>query len=81
MGVNALFASTTSGLSRRLPNLDLTVFDTGLGVRVERHQVDDHDPLLLRFIGFRTGRRLYRPENFHMMKVAAKGKAKAMKKK
>lgn len=72
MGVNALFASTTAGLIRRIPKLDLTVFDTGLGVRVEQHQVDDHDPLSLRFIGFRTGRRFYRPENFEMMKVAAK---------
>ena len=72
MGVNALFASATSGLSRRLPNLDMTIFDTALGVRLEKHRVDDGEPIALRFIGFRTGRRFYRPENFSMMKAVAK---------
>ena len=72
MGVNALFASTASGLSRRLPNLDMTVFDTALGVRLEKHRVDDGEPIAMRFIGFRTGRRFYRPENFSMMKAVAK---------
>ena len=57
MGVNALFASATAGLVRRLPDLQITVFDTAKGVRSEKAWVDDRDPVLLRFIGFRTGRR------------------------
>ncbi|MAB72927.1 MAG: hypothetical protein CMJ54_10525 [Planctomycetaceae bacterium] len=72
MGVSALFASAVSGLSRRLPDLGVTVFDSGLGLRSESHQVDDADPIPLRFVGFRTGRRYYRSENIEFMKIAAK---------
>ncbi|MDG1360637.1 MAG: hypothetical protein P8P71_09365, partial [Phycisphaerales bacterium] len=50
----------------------MTVFDTALGVREEMHRVDDDAPVSLRFIGFRKGRRFYRPENFGMMKFVAK---------
>jgi len=57
MRVNAFFASVTAGLVRRLPDLQLTIFDTAKGVRSEKAWVDDRDPVLLRFIGFRTGRR------------------------
>ena len=75
MGVNALFASATAGLARRIPDLDMTVFDTALGVRSESHWVDDQDPVTMRFIGFRTGRRIYRPENLMFMQVARKAGA------
>jgi len=75
MGVNALFASATAGLVRRLPDLQITVFDTAKGVRYEKARVDDHEPVPLRFIGFRTGRRFYRPENLRFMQFAARAGA------
>ncbi|MCP4903545.1 MAG: polysaccharide pyruvyl transferase family protein, partial [bacterium] len=72
MGVSALFASATAGLNRRIPHLDLTIFDMRLGVRVEQHQVDNDEPLSMRFIGIRTGHRYYRAENLANMKYVAK---------
>ncbi len=72
MGVSALFASSTSGLVRRLPGLKMTVFDSWLGVREEAFKVDDQGPLSFRFIGFRTGQRFYRPENLQFMRLAAR---------
>ncbi|MAD20156.1 MAG: hypothetical protein CMJ52_08200 [Planctomycetaceae bacterium] len=71
MGVNALFASVTAGLVRRMPDLEMTVFDTLTGVREEDFRVDDQEPVAFRFIGFRIGRRVYRPENLRFMQLAA----------
>ena len=72
MGVSALFASATSGLVRRIPGLELTVFDSRLGVREESFRVDDQEPMSFRFIGFRLGRRFYRPENLRFMRLASR---------
>ncbi len=72
MGVSALFASVISGLHRRLPGLEMSVFDTMQGNRLLKYQVDDQEPIELRVIGYRTGRRFHRPENLQAMRVAAK---------
>ena len=72
MGVSALFASVSSGLYRRLPGLEMSVFDTKQGSRILKYQVDDQGPIELRVIGYRTGRRYQRPENLQAMRVAAK---------
>ena len=72
MGVSALFASASSGLLRRIPDLDLAIFDSGNGVRKEMFRVNGDDPVLLRFVGIRIGRRYYRYENLQFMRLASK---------
>ena len=72
MGVNALFASTIAGIRNRLHNADLTVFDTALGERREPFHVDSGEPVTLRFLGYRTGKRIYRSENLIQMNLASR---------
>ena len=72
MGVNALFASTIAGIRNRLHNADLTVFDSALGDRREPFHVDSGEPVTLRFLGYRTGKRIYRSENLAQMNLASR---------
>lgn len=71
MGVNALFASAISGIRQRLDGTRFTVFDSGSGMRNEEFHVDSRGAVEIRFLGYRTGRRIYLPENLHQMQFAA----------
>lgn len=66
MGVTALFASILSGVNRRL-DIDCTAFDYLLGDRRMEARVDGGDPIPVRLIGMRSGRRYSRPENLRRM--------------
>jgi len=72
MGVNALFASTIAGVRNRLPNADFTVFDSALGDRRESFHVDSGELVPLRFLGYRTGKRIYRSENLVHLNLASR---------
>jgi colanic acid/amylovoran biosynthesis protein len=72
MGVNALFASTIAGLRNRISHVDFTVFDSALGDRRESFHVDSAEPISLRFLGYRTGRRVHRSENLFQMNLASR---------
>lgn len=72
MGVNALFASTIAGVRNRIPRVDFTVFDSALGDRRESFHVDSGEPVPLRFLGYRTGKRIHRSENLFQMNLASK---------
>ena len=52
--------------------MDLTVFDSGSGVRNETFNIDGGNPASLRFSGIRTGRRYYRAENLQFMRLASR---------
>ncbi len=69
MGVNALFASAIAGIRRRVPQAEIVAFDTLLGDRRQAMSVDAGDPVDIRFLGFRTGRRLNRSENLRNMEI------------
>lgn len=71
MGVNALFASTISGIRERLSGVRFTVFDSGSGMRNEDFHVDSRGAVGIRFLGYRTGHRIYLPENLHQMQLAS----------
>ncbi len=63
LGVSALFATMVSGIHRRIPEAELGVFDSRLGVRSCQIRLDDGDEIPVRFFGIRDGRRFYRWEN------------------
>lgn len=71
MGVSALYASAVTGLATRLPELELVVFDNGLG---QRESTEHHGGKAVRVIRFgaRGGRRYYRAENLAAMAFASR---------
>lgn len=66
-GVSALFATAVSGIARRLPTAEIIVVDSCLGHRKAEVCVDGGDPIPIKIIGTRTGRRFHRPENLWTM--------------
>lgn len=72
LGVSALFATMVAGVHRRMPDADLGVFDTLLGIRDRPQRLDEGDPIPVRFLGVRHGRRYHRWENLKQMSLAAR---------
>ncbi len=72
LGVSALFATMVSGVKRRIPDVEVSVFDTSLGVRRASACLDGQGPISLEYVGLRQGRRYHRFENLWNMRVAAR---------
>lgn len=71
LGVGALSHAILAGLAARLPDVELTVFDNGLGVRWSDV---DHPEGHLRYrqVGLRVSRRVYRPESLARVRASAR---------
>jgi colanic acid/amylovoran biosynthesis protein len=71
LGVQALMASVVGGLEKRLPGMDLTVFDESFGISTATLPSSMAD-IRYRRCGARLSRRYYRPESFWNMAVSAR---------
>jgi colanic acid/amylovoran biosynthesis protein len=69
LGVSALLNASVTGLARREPQAQLTVFDNGWGVRQTALPMD-HGDFEYSLCGARLSRRYYRPESFWMMRMS-----------
>ena len=72
MGVSALFATMVAGVSRRLPEARIHVFDVETGHRSSELRLDSGDPIPVEFHGIRHGRRYYRPENIVQIRLCSR---------
>lgn len=68
LGLNALLLSTLDGLGGRFPQADITIFDNGLGRRLDVFQTGSQGVAVTR-LGVRVGKRLHLPENLHTMRL------------
>lgn len=72
LGVSALFASAVSGIRTYLPSVEFTAFGSGLGSWFETCRVDSGDPVEVRFLGYRSGKKIYLPENLKQMRLMSR---------
>ena len=71
LGVSALSESIVSGIARRSPDADLTVFDNGWGRRRASLAVDGSN-FVYSLCGIRRSRRFYRPESMVNVRLSAR---------
>lgn len=71
LGVSALMTSLVSGLAKRCPAMQFTVFDNGLGQRAGQLRSGGHT-VDYDLFGARVGRRYHRPENLRTMRWSAR---------
>jgi polysaccharide pyruvyl transferase WcaK-like protein len=69
LGVSALQRSALTGVLRRVPDAEITVFDNGTGLRSAQVRIDEHD-VSYRCVGARLSRRWYRPESLANVRVS-----------
>lgn len=72
LGVSALFYSTVAGVSERLPDYPLTVFDHGKGIRDMQITIKDNPTFHIQVCGAKHGRRYYHQENFANIRLSCK---------
>jgi len=72
LGVSALFYSTVAGISERLPDYSLTVFDHGKGIRDMQLAIKDNPNFTIQVCGAKHGRRYYHQENFANIRLSCK---------
>ena len=70
LGVSALGYSVIAGLSRRINDLDLTVADSGFGLRPDSLSVDGRPFKFIR-CGIRSSRRLHRSDSLWNIRVSS----------
>ncbi|MCA9444945.1 MAG: polysaccharide pyruvyl transferase family protein [Candidatus Omnitrophica bacterium] len=71
MGVSALFHSCLHGLAKRLPNMDLTVFDNKHGMRSVYQDIEG-TPFAHRCMGGRSSKKIYRSDTLWNIRIATK---------
>jgi len=72
LGVSALFYSTVAGISERLSDHPLTVFDHGKGIRDIQIAIKDNPNFTIHVCGAKHGRRYYHQENFANIRLNCK---------
>jgi polysaccharide pyruvyl transferase WcaK-like protein len=70
LGVSALSLSVISGIARRAPDAQLTVFDHGRGIRSDSITVEGK-PFGFARCGLRNSRRMYMPESLRNVQFSA----------